>query len=320
MNCLVTGATGFLGLHLCLALRERGYSVAAGLRREVKGPWDRVALFDLAGGDIVPSKLEGVSCIFHVAGKAHSLSETVQESYEYMQINTTGTRRLLEASKAAGVQRLVFFSSVKAMGEGSVDCIDESFESAPTTPYGRSKLDAERLVLEGGYIPHATVLRLSMVYGPTNKGNLPRMIEAIARGRFPPMADVGNRRSMVHVEDVVQAALLAAEQAQAAGQTYILTDGRAYSTRQMYEWICEALGRPVPNPVVPQAVLKLLAKTGDAIGRLRGRRFMFDSDALEKLTGSAWYSSEKIQRDLGFQPERDLRGSLPEIVAWLGLK
>jgi len=320
MNCLVTGATGFLGRHLCMTLRERGHSVVAGLRREVRGPWDRVAFLDLAGGDISPSDLEGVSCVFHLAGKAHALSETAQDSKEYIQINTTGTRRLLEAAKEVGVRQLVFFSSVKAMGEGGADCIDESFGGEPTTAYGRSKRDAERLVLEGGYIPHATVLRLSMVYGPTNKGNLPRMIEAIARGRFPPMADLGNRRSMVHVEDVVQAALLAAKQAQAAGQTYILTDGRAYSTRQMYEWICEALGRPVPNLLVPPAVLTLLAKTGDAIGRLRGRRFMFDSDALEKLTGSACYCSEKIQRDLGFRPERDLRESLPEIVAWLGLK
>ena len=257
---------------------------------------------------------------FILQGKAHALSETRQNDAEYRAINTDGTRKLLEAGAAEGVSKFVLFSSVKAMGEGGAQCLDEGFKGEPTTPYGRSKLDAERLVLAGGYVPHATVLRLSMVYGPTNKGNLPRMIEAIARGRFPPMADLGNRRSMVHVEDVVQAALLAAEQAKAAGQTYIVTNGRAYSTRQMYEWICEALNRPVPNLVVPHAVLKLLAKTGDAIGRLRGRRFIFDSDALEKLTGSAWYSSEKIQRDLGFQPERDLRGSLPEIVAWLGLK
>lgn len=173
--------------------------------------------------------------------------------------------------------------------------------------------------MEGGYVPEPVILRLSMVYGPTRKGNLPKMIEAIRRGRFPPLPETGNKRSMAHVDDVVQAAILAAEKAEAVGQTYIVTDGQAYSTRQIYESICEVLGKPVPSWHVPIGMLKTLAKVGDGIGILRGRRFMCDSDALDKLTGSAWYSQEKIERELGFSPKRRLRGSLAEIVHYLGL-
>jgi nucleoside-diphosphate-sugar epimerase len=320
MRCaLVTGASGFIGQILCRRLKEEGVRVRALTRRAGSGPWDETVAGDLTGA-ISQDALHGIDTVFHLAGKAHALSETRRHDAEYSVTNTEGTRKLLDGAAEERVLRFVFFSSVKAMREGGTGCPDESCPGEPTTPYGLSKRDAERLVLNGGYVPQPVVLRLSMVYGPTNKGNLPRMIQAIARGRFPPMADLGNRRSMVHVEDVAQAALLAAQQAQAAGQTYIVTDGMAYSTRQMYEWICEALKRPVPNLVVPYEVLKLMAKMGDAIGRLRGQRFMFDSGALEKLTGSACYCSDKIQRDLGFQPERDLRGSLPEIVAWLGLK
>jgi len=200
------------------------------------------------------------------------------------------------------------------MGEGGDECQDELAACYPGTPYGRSKLEAERLVLEGGYVPEPLVLRLSMVYGPTRKGNLPRMIRAVAKGRFPPLPETDNRRSMVHVDDVVQAALLAAENPVAAGKTYIVTDGETYSTRQIYEWICEALGKPVPGWHVPLPVLKALARAGDGVGRLRGRRFIFDSDALEKLVGSACYSSEKIARELSFDPKHHLRASLPEIV------
>jgi len=98
------------------------------------------------------------------------------------------------------------------------------------------------------------------------------------------------------------------------GQTYIVTDGQPYSTRWLYDWICEALGRPIPGWQIPEIVLGGLAKVGDAIGQLRGRRFIFDSDVLEKLTGSAWYSSKKIENELGFQAQYPLRESLRDII------
>lgn len=310
---LVTGGSGFIGQRLCSALRRDGYGVLASGRRARAGPWDAFAVWD-ASPVTVP---ENIDVIFHLAGKAHALAETQQDENEYFRINTEGTRKLLEAARAARIKRFVFFSSVKAMGEGGDICLDEQAACEPETPYGKSKLEAERLVLEGGYVPDPVVLRLSMVYGPTRKGNLPRMIESVHKGRFPPLPETGNKRSMVHVNDVVQAAILAAEKVDAAGQTYIVTDGTPYSTHQIYEWICHALEKPVPSWHVPFGMLKMLARVGDGIGVLRGRRFMFDSDALEKLLGSAWYSSEKIQRELGYKPVCDLRSTLPEIIEHL---
>ena len=315
----MTGASGFVGRSLCSFLKARGCRVTAMLRRSAEGPWDETVLFDLSTQKLPVDALAGVDTVFHLAGKAHALSEIRQDEEEYFRINTEGTGALLEAARSAGVRRFVFISSVKAMGEGSDDCKDESAPCHPETPYGKSKLAAERLVLEGGYVPEPVVLRLSMVYGASRKGNLPRMIEAVAKGRFPPLPEFGNRRSMVHVEDVVQAALLAAEKPQAVGQTYIVTDGQDYSTRQLYEFICEALGKSVPAWTIPPWVLTVLAKVGDGIGRVRGRRFMFDSDALDKLAGSACYSSEKIEQELGFHARKNVRSALLEIVAYLGL-
>lgn len=317
---LVTGAAGFIGRVLCHQLCAQHVQIRAGMRLAAKGPWDEEVLFDLATQQFPRDSLIGVDTIFHLAGKAHALSETRQDEEEYFRINTEGTSTLLKAAKDAGVRRFVFISSVKAMGEGGKVCQDESEACYPETPYGRSKLAAERLVLEGDYVPESVVLRLSMVYGSSRKGNLPRMIEAAAKGHFPPLPEVGNQRSMVHVADVVQAALLAAEKPAAVGQTYIITDGQAYSTRQLYERICEALDRPVPTWTIPVGVLKMLARAGDGIGRVRGRRFLFDSDALDKLFSSACYSSEKIQQELGFKPAWDLRSALPEIVTSLGVK
>jgi UDP-glucose 4-epimerase len=320
MNCFVTGANGFLGSALCARLQARGDRVTRAMRQRQVPQRNDVVHFDLAAGRLPATDLRDASCVFHLAGKAHALSETRQDAEEYFRLNTAGTRTLLESCQAAGVRRFVFFSSVAAMGEGGAEAQDESAECRPRTPYGASKREAERLVLEGGYVPEPVVLRLSMVYGPTRRGNLPRMIEAVARGRFPPLPDVGNRRSMVHVQDVVEAALLAGQHPRAAGQIYFVTDGREYSTRQIHDWICDALGKPRPGWTLPFAVLKLAAKLGDGIGALRHRRFAFDSDVLGKVAGSALYSSAKIQHELGFNPQHDLRSALPEIVAYLGLK
>jgi nucleoside-diphosphate-sugar epimerase len=140
------------------------------------------------------------------------------------------------------------------------------------------------------------------------------MIETVAKGQFPPIPEFGNQRSMVHVEDVIQAAVLAAERPEAIGQTYIVTDGQPYSTRELYEWICHTLKKPIPGWRIPKIVLYGLGKIGDTIGKLRGRRFMFDSDTLKKLTGSSWYSSQKIEQELGFRAHYHLRESLPDII------
>jgi UDP-glucose 4-epimerase len=196
--------------------------------------------------------------------------------------------------------------------------LTEEDQIEPDTAYGKSKLEAERLVLQGGYVPEGVVLRLCMVYGPQAKGNIEKMIKAVQHNRFPPLPELGNKRSMVHVQDVVQAAVLAGTHPKATGQVFIVSDGQTYSTRQLYELICRASNRKVPGWTMPIRVLRGLAVVGDLIGKARGRRFVFDSDALKKLTGSAWFSPEKIQTMLGFKPEWNLERALPEMVGGAG--
>lgn len=315
---LVSGASGFIGSNLCASLLQAGYKVRQ-LNHSRLNLGKPSFVMDLANDPCPTGLLQNVHTVFHLAGKAHAVAESAGDTAGYSQINTEGTRKLLEAAKHAGVEKFVYFSSVKAVGDADRALMDESMNLPADTPYGQSKYAAEQLVLHGGYVPHPVVIRPSMVYGNTEKGNLPRMIQAIRRGVFPPLPEMHNRRSMVHVTDVVQAALLAAELPQAAGQIYIVTDDNAYSTRQIYDWVRAALGKSPQNWQIPMSLLTVLAKTGDIIGRVTGRRFPFDSAALDKLTGSAWYSSAKIQRELGFRPQYSLHTSLADIVHFLNI-
>jgi nucleoside-diphosphate-sugar epimerase len=327
---LVTGATGFIGRHLVKALCSHNAKVLALARNAAKvaglSTNDQVVgiVRDLTQAGSLAEVLRNVDVVFHLASEGEGGESTRRQGGEKSKaeksqegVTIRGTRKLLDAARKTGVKGFVFFSSVRAFGENTDARLDETCEARPTSAYGRAKLAAENLLAEAGrrYGLHVCILRLPLVYGLDNDGNIARMIAAVDRGRFPPLPEVENKRSMVHVSDVVQAALLAAGKPAANGQLYIVTDGQAYSTHELYVKICRGLGRRVPGWHVSMGAWRRLAKVGDLIGRIQGRPFMFDSKALQKLFGSAWYSSEKITRELGYRPTRTLDDGIKEMVA-----
>lgn len=317
-TALVTGASGFIGRVLCERLKAEGHQVHAVMRRPADGPWDAATLIDLGRGTLPLGLLSGVDTLFHLAGRAHALGDGPGSDEAYRLANLQSTLDLLAAARAEGVRAFVYFSSVKALGEAGDREVSECPETLPTSPYGRTKRLAELAVLEEHSVPHPVVLRPSLVYGPDPKGYLGQMIRATRSGWFPPLPELGNRRSMIHVEDVVEAALLCAVDPRARGRAYNLTDGSDYSTRQVYEYILEALGRPMPHWTLPTPLLRWAAYTGDTLGRIMRRRLPFDSDTLEKLLGSARYDGGSIRRELGFEPRHGLRESMGSLLATTG--
>ncbi|MFI5198244.1 MAG: NAD-dependent epimerase/dehydratase family protein, partial [Thermoanaerobaculia bacterium] len=314
---LVTGAGGFLGRPLVERLVADGMPVRAMHHREPAAPRRpgaeevRAALEDL---DSLRRAAAGCETVFHLAGKAHDLDARDPDAFG--RINVEGTASLLRAAEEAGVRSFVFASSVKAMGEGGDEYLDEEAPAAPRGPYGRSKLEAERLVLKTGFRSgmHVCVLRLPLVYGTGLKGNLRAMLDAVASGSFPPPPRTGNCRSLASVRDAVGALLLAARSPAASGRTYLVTDGVPYSTRDIYDAMRSALRlRPVAW-AAPLWVFRAAALAGDAASSVTGRRMPFSSEALEKLLGSAWYRNDRIRRELGFAPATTLQAALPGIV------
>jgi len=309
---LVTGATGFIGKHLVHLLLEQQIKVRVLLRNKDKSSYfaNEVETWigDLTDPNSLLGSCQGIDTVFHLGGYAHAETKH-NDPQKHHDINFLGTTSIFKEAKAAHVKRFIFFSSVKAAS--STD-----HEQSSMSPYGLAKRQAEEILLQENNKTnmHICILRPALVYGPGWKGNLASMLKAIDRGIFPPLPTVNNRRSMVSVNDICKAAILAANTPNANGKIYVVTDGIQYSTDTIDALMREALGKRAPFLRIPLFVFKCLASIGDFAERFARLRLPFNSETFSKLFDSAYYQSDCIERELLFQPEYNLKSMLPNII------
>lgn len=303
---LVTGASGFIGSRLMQPGRIPLYRSARG--------WPDERLGDLLDFPSLQRACRGVRQIVHCAGYAHAFSDADPALHDA--VNFQGTAHLLAAAVEAGVEQFVFLSSVKAVGDPGERCIDESFDALPETPYGCAKRSAEAAVLRVGGESGMTVtiLRPVMVYGRGGRGNLTRMVQGIRRGWFPPLPETGNRRSLLHVDDLVRAIELVLASPQSNGQTYFVAHHRSWSGAGIDRAIRGALGKTAPDWACPASLLRLSGACGDIIGHLTGRPFPVNREAIGALLGSACYSPARLEQDLGWRAQIDLPEGLQDMI------
>jgi dihydroflavonol-4-reductase len=254
-----------------------------------------------------------VDLVFHLAGvtKAPNLKA-------YQETNVGLTRQLLDAIRvhAPRLRRLIVTSSQAAAGPGAPGQVkEEGSECRPVTYYGASKLAAERLLADYPDIP-TVVLRPASVYGPRDHDVL-LLIKTIRRGLAPIIGSPDRRLTWVHVADLVQAFLLAAESPEAVGQTYFVTDGRIYTWRETQAAIEKVLGRKAVSMQIPMPVVYLLAAISDGWARLTGSLTIFNLNKCKEIVEQNWgCSSGKIQRDLGYRVRFGLEDGLNDTLAW----
>jgi len=318
---LVTGAAGFLGSWLVKDLRRSGYYVRA-LLHDQTGANSLLPDIEQVVADIRdPGKIRGITdgcqAVVHLAARVHAIDDHGIEQ-DYQATNVEGTRNILDAAVSSGVKHLVLASSVKVFGEETSGCIDESQAPDPQTAYGRSKWRAEQLVSEYAerYGLTAVSLRLPMVYGPTKRGNLYRMIEAIDHGRFPALPRLSAVRSLLHVENFVQAVFLCLRAPYFKRAAYIVTDTEPYRVTDLYDWLRAGLGKAPLRWRVPLWMLKSGARCGDALQAISGSSAPLTTQQLTKLIGCAWYSSTTITHELGYQAPYSFENAVPELIAF----
>jgi UDP-glucuronate 4-epimerase len=262
---VVTGAYGFLGGHVARALALAGESVV-GLDRRPAGQAAQLAAVGVETRsadllrDAVAPLLDGASVVFHLAGRAGVRESWGDRFVSYLGANVLATQRLLEACEKAGVPRLVLASSSSVYGQATWTPTHEDTVPAPLSPYGVTKLAAERLALAYASRDAATTgvvaLRYFTVYGPGQRLDMlvGRLLRAAVSGEPAPLYGDGTQsRDFTYVDDAVRATVAAAH---VPGRAEVVKVGSGVSTsvRQVVGHICEVSGRQVPlRPAGDQA-------------------------------------------------------------------
>lgn len=314
--CLVTGANGHLGSTLVRALLAQGYRVRAGVRDVTHAPaldgleCERVYVELLDEGTLFDALL-GVDVLYQVAAVFRHWAKNPQA--EIIQPNVQGTRRVLRAAARAGVRRVVYVSSVAAVGHNGQPLDEQHWNDEQENAYYRSKILAERAAWE-----MARALDLSMVVvlpsamiGPNAARLTDSMgfIESIRRRQVP--LDPGFHFNFVDVRDVAEGMILAAQKGR-SGQRYILANERSSSLAQ----IIEAANAVVPGyrlpPPAPRWLLWAVAWAQEGWARVSGRPAQMIRSQVRMFHGVAQeYRIDKARDELGFAPrapEEALRG------------
>ncbi|MGH6734989.1 MAG: NAD-dependent epimerase/dehydratase family protein [Methyloceanibacter sp.] len=284
---LITGATGFIGKKLTTALSKQGFAVRAAARDPsaiiAVGEVERVALPDLARPVDWSPLLDGVTEVVHLAGIAHAPGTLPDDAYT--RINAEAVGELAEQARSK-VERLVFVSSVRAQAGLSADrAITESDEPEPTDAYGRSKLDAERLLAASG--ARYTVLRPAVLYGKGVKGNI-AALATLAKTPMPlPFGALDNRRSLLALDNFVTAVTHVLDTEEALGETYLVADAEPITVADLVAAMREGLGRPPHLVKVPAgAVRRILKSVGrEADWERVSGEFVVD---VSKLMATGW--------------------------------
>ena len=284
---LVTGASGFIGKRLAGALAKEGWQVRAAARDPssipTKAGVERVAMRDLSHPADWSGLLTGITHVVHLAGIAHAPGVLPDDLYRRINAQAFGE---LAAQASGKVERLVLLSSVRAQAGLSAErTLTELDEPEPTDAYGRTKLEAERLVAGSG-VPF-TVLRPAVVYGKGVKGNI-ASLATLAKTPMPlPFAGLDNRRSLLALDNLVSAISLVLEAKAAADETFLVADAEPISVANLVAAMREGLGRPPHLVKVPLGGVKRLMKSfgKEAEWERISGNFVID---VSKLMGIGW--------------------------------
>jgi UDP-N-acetyl-alpha-D-quinovosamine dehydrogenase len=314
---LITGCSGFIGRSLVEACLTKGWAVRGSIRgRRRQSPFpagvETVDLGDIGPGTDWTQALQRVDAVVHLAARVHRDRKDADgpgAEAAYFHTNTAGTLRLARAAAEAGVKRLVFLSTLKVNGEGRASAYRESDSEVPCGAYALSKYEAENRLREISARTElqTVILRPPLVYGPGVKANFLRLVHMIARRVPLPFKGVDNRRSLIYIDNLVDAILAGLNHPRADGNTFLIADDEALSTPDLIRRTAEALGVKPRLFACPMPLLSIAA-------RMTGR-----GEDLRRLSGSLWADTSKIRQDLDWRPKFSLWDGLEATVSWYRL-
>jgi len=290
VNILITGTHGFVGSNVVTTLKDQ-YTIY-GL--DIVSP-DKVGVLKTYGWNLL-DQLPFVNTIIHLAGKAHD-TKNIASAQTYFDINFGLTKKIFDYFLQSEAKKLIFFSSVKAVAD-TVDkgILTEDYDPLPQTPYGKSKLEAERYILSQT-LPtgkRVYILRPAMIHGPGNKGNLNLLFAVVSRGLPYPLAAYHNNRSFTSMGNLLFIIKKLIEDDIEPG-TYNVCDDEPLSTNEVVRLIGQAGNQSARLIKVPKVIINTVSRVGDIL------HLPLNSERLKKLTESYIVSNTKLKKALSIE-------------------
>jgi UDP-glucose 4-epimerase len=315
MNLLVTGARGFVGQGLLEFLHGRGIGgIATGRSAPEALPagWQGLTRTDVLQG----RHASPVDAIVHLEVKQHVPRPTPADVAEFTAVNVDGTREWLEWAARQGVSRFAFLSSIKAVAPGSGPMPEDS-PAEHTSPYGRSKAEAEAAVREWAANDSrrtAVILRPAPVYGPGNEANLAAFVRQILAGKPCLIGRGETQKSVVSRTNLCAAIAFAAEQPGPGCHVFNVSDPDTLTLAELAEMIAGIAGARPPRRI-PGWLAAAAAPLGDAIETITGRDFPLTSARLRAIRETTIFPCDKLLA-AGFRHPQTTREGLAEMIAW----
>ena len=307
MRILVTGANGFVGRRLCTFLGEQGHEVLRTVRLH-DGFADTTEINEVSPKDVLQSACAGMDCVVHLAAAVHVMGAVdAKLRGTYQLTNVDFTRRLAEAAHTAGVRRFVFVSSIKVCGEISQGRpLREIDAGHPSDPYAISKWAAEQALrlIEAECGIEVVIVRPPLIYGRDVRANFLALLSVVNLGLPLPFSLLGNRRSLIYLENFVSALAACVTHPRAAGETFHVSDAGAVTLPELVEKLSWAMGKSVRIFPFPKVLLRL---AGGAIGRYQ---------QIDRLINELEVDDRKIHNLLGWYPNVSFSQGVEETVSW----
>jgi nucleoside-diphosphate-sugar epimerase len=321
VKTLVSGATGFIGKHLVKTLVEQGRDVRCLVRKTSDTQYLKklgVELFygDLLNRDSLKNIVKGVNIVHHLAGEVYS-----PRSGNYFKINVEGTKNLLEACPPENIERFIFLSSIQAAGPNQMRGIllNEQSPCKPVTSYGKSKLEAERLIYKK-YKARAfpsVIIRAPMVYGPGSlKCRSAALFQRINKGNFRLIGKDDHLISTCYLDNLIHGILLAERHKNAVGKTYFIADQKAHTLLQISNTIAQELMVTLPIGRVPVAVAYLITMILLIPNKILNFSRLFSWDTMREITNAWACNISLIKSELGYKPSIDFNEGVRTTALW----
>lgn len=313
---MITGSSGFIGSYLTNALIESGHNVIGIDKNACKILHDNYHHIQgsILEEDLILSNLSGnIDYLIHLAAEHKDFGVSEEE---YFTVNEHGSKVILDCATKAGIEKIIFFSSVAVYG--NLEKATETTTTSPSTPYGASKLAAENIIrqwVKDDSKRSAVIVRPTVVFGPENYANIYRLISRVCDGKFFWVGKGENIKSVAYVENLVSVTLFLMESMKIGIEIYNYSDEPQLSLKELVNMVSHDASVKVPDFHIPPKIAIYLGGIIDVIGKLLRLNFSFTKERFEKFSTSSYYSSDKI-RSAGFKQKIDLSEGISKTVDW----